>query len=83
MSDRDYWLTHCQGFSVEGAGGRVGIVQDVRRGAGPREATLAVGAGRLGRRLLLVPATEVSRIVPRGERIWLRSSFEISGSEAA
>jgi len=69
--DRDYWLSHCEGYRVEGDEGRIGFVEAVSHQAGRR--MLAVRAGRLGRRLVLVPADEVSFIVPRAERIWLRT----------
>ena len=46
-----------------------------------RETILAVRTGRLGRRLLLVPAVEAAYIVPRAERIWLRTPVTIIGSE--
>jgi len=69
--DRDYWLSHCEGYRVEGDAGRVGFVEAVLDEAGRR--MLAVRAGRLGRRLVLVPTEEVSFIVPRAERIWLRT----------
>ena len=44
---------------------------------------LAIRAGMLGRRLLLVPAGDVDFIVPRAERIWLKSGFTVVDSEAA
>lgn len=81
--DREYWLDHCEGFRVDCAGGRIGFVEEVRSNADTTgKRTLAVRAGMLGRRRLLLPADEVSMIVPRAERIWLRSSPVIAGSEA-
>ena len=71
-SARDYWLAHCEGFRVDGCGGgRIGFVEDVRDHGG--QPLLAVRAGVLGRRVLLIPAREVFEIVPRSMRIWLRS----------
>ena len=81
--DRDYWLSHCEGFRVDTADGRLGFVEEVRAGVGRNGDVLAVRAGLLGRRIVLVPATGVDFIVPRAERIWLRSPVEILGSEAA
>ena len=79
--DRDYWLLHCEGFRVEAEGGRLGFVEEVRHtGRGP---VLAVRAGILGRRLLLVSADEVAFVVPRAERLWLRSPATLAGTEAA
>jgi hypothetical protein len=82
--DRDYWLGHCEGYRVDTVGGRLGFVEEIRGGEGPgRRATLVIRAGRLGNRLLLVPAAEVDFIVPRVKRIWLQSPVSILGSEAA
>jgi hypothetical protein len=80
--DRDYWLSHCEGYRVEASDGRLGFVEEIRR---PRDsggqATLVVRAGRLGRRLLLVPADEVVFIIPRAERDWLRSPVRVIATE--
>ena len=78
-SARTYWLAHCEGFRVDGIGGRIGIVEEVRDADG--EPLLAVRAGLLGRRVLLVPADAVFEIVPRAMRIWLRGPVTIAGSE--
>lgn len=74
--DRAYWLAHCDGYRVECGAGRFGFVERVLENG-----VLAVRAGRLGRRLLFVPTSEVEFIVPRAEQIWLRSTM-ILGSEA-
>jgi hypothetical protein len=81
--DRDYWLAHCEGYRVDAADGRLGFVEAVRRDGSRNGPLLAVRAGRLGRRLLLVPASEVAFIVPRAEQIWLASPVRIARSEAA
>lgn len=81
--DRDYWLAHCEGFRVDTADGRLGVVQEVRAGGGPEDAVLAVRVGVFGRRVVLVPVRAVDFIVPRAERIWLHSPPEIVGSEPA
>jgi hypothetical protein len=82
--DRGYWLAHCEGYRVDGAEGRIGFVEEVRENPGdPRSPVLAVRAGRLGRRVLIVPSEAVQFIVPRARRIWLRSPVEIVSSEAA
>lgn len=77
--DRDYWLAHCEGFRVDADAGRIGFVDEIHpHGAdGP---VLAVRAGLLGRRVLLVPVSEVAFIVPRAERIWLRSPVSLIAS---
>ncbi len=78
-SRRRYWIAHSGGFRVDGPGGRIGIVEEVRDDDG--EPLLAVRAGLLGRRLLLIPAAEVFEILPRATRIWLRTPVSIAGSE--
>jgi hypothetical protein len=80
--DRGYWLRHCEGYRVDGDEGRLGFVDSIRDEA-DGEAILAVRAGRLGRRLLLIRARDVAFIVPRAERIWLAAPTQIVGSEAA
>lgn len=80
----DYWLQHCEGFRVDGSGGRIGVVEEVRADpADPTTVVLAVRAGLLGRRLLLFSAKEVSHLVPQAQRLWLRSSASIVGTEPA
>ena len=81
--DRDYWLSHCEGFRVETENGRLGFVDELRPGADGEGDVLAVRAGRLGRRIVLVPVAEVEFIVPRAERIWLHSPVTILGMEQA
>jgi hypothetical protein len=71
--DRDYWLTHCEGFRVDTSEGRLGVVETVLPGENPYDTHLAVRAGRLGRRIVLVPLSSVAFIVPRAGRIWLRT----------
>ena len=81
--DHDYWLTRCEGYRVDGSEGRIGFVEEVRVGAEhPRETILVVRAGRLGRRRLLVSATGAAFLVPREQRIWLRTPTAIVGTEA-
>jgi hypothetical protein len=75
--DRDYWLCRCQGFRVDSPAGRVGLVEEVRFGSRlDRPDTLVVRTGLLGSRLLGVPVDKVERVVPRQERLVLRSALE-------
>lgn len=72
--DRDYWLTHCEGYRVDTGAGRLGFVETVILGENPPDDTcLAVRAGSLGRTVVLVPLSSVAFIVPQAERIWLRT----------
>jgi hypothetical protein len=80
--DRDYWLGHCEGYRVDASDGRLGFVEELRFcGDSGSAATLVVRAGRLGKRLLLIPAGEVAFIVPRAERIWLNSPVKVVATE--
>jgi hypothetical protein len=82
--DRNYWLGHCEGFRVDGSEGRLGFVEEVlARTEDAREPILAVRAGRLGRRRLLISSTEVAFVVPRAQRIWLRTPTTILATERA
>jgi hypothetical protein len=75
LFDRDYWLTHCEGYRVDTGRGRLGFVETVILGENPPDDTcLAVRAGWLGRRVVLVPLSSVAFIVPQAERIWLHTS---------
>jgi hypothetical protein len=76
--DRGYWLAHCEGFRVDADGGRLGFVERVEPAEGG--IVLAVRAGRFGRRVLLVDAGDVDFIVPRAQRLWLRSPTRIVGT---
>jgi len=80
--DRDYWVAHCEGFRVQAGDGAIGFVESAS--CGPEgEPTLAVRAGLLGRRVLVIPASSIAFIVPRARRIWLHSPVEILGTSEA
>ena len=80
--DTSYWLAHCEGYRVDSEQGRIGFVEEVRLGRShPSDTVLAVRTGILGRRVLLVPATATAVVVPRAERIWLRTPVTITGTE--
>ena len=77
--DRGYWLAHCEGFRVEADEGTIGFVESVSTGP-EGEPMLAVRAGVLGRRVLVIPAGSVAFIVPRAQRIWLHSPVRLLGT---
>ena len=77
--DREYWLAHCEGYRVDGGEGRIGFVDRVTDADG--RLVLAIRAGRLGRRIFLVPGEAVAFIVPRAQRLWLSAPATIVGSE--
>ena len=72
--DRDYWLAHCEGYRVESPAGGVGLVEEVIPPSDDRPGLLVVRGGLLGRRLLLVPTSDVAVVVPRALRLFLRSA---------
>jgi hypothetical protein len=81
--DRDYWLEHCEGYRVDAEDGRLGFVEAVRADGSSDGHLLCVRAGRLGRRLLFIPVSQVALIVPRLERIWLSAPVRVVGGEAS
>jgi hypothetical protein len=78
--ERAFWLEHCEGFSVEGAEGKIGLVEEVRHARGGT--MLAVRAGKLGHRLMIIPLDEVAFVLPRSQRISLRAPATILASES-
>jgi hypothetical protein len=74
MEDAGYWLRNCQGFRVEVAGKKIGVVDDVLFGQRSEPATLLVRTGlfRLGLRAISVD--EIEAIDPRNLRISLREA---------
>jgi hypothetical protein len=77
---REYWLRRCEGFRVEGPGGRVGHVRGIRFGSSADPEVLEVGAGLLGRRRLLIEVSEVAQIVSNERRIILRGHPRLLGT---
>jgi hypothetical protein len=71
-----YWLDHSEGFRVESANGRIGMVDE----AVPWMDAIAVRAGLNGSRILLVPFDQVLLIDPLEERIVLRTSPMLLGT---
>jgi hypothetical protein len=70
--DTDYWLCRCEGFRVDTATGRVGVVAGVRfRSRLDRPDELLIRGGVLGRRTLVVPVSDVETIVPQQQRLVL------------
>jgi len=75
--DDDYWLTRCEGFSVDGPSGHLGVVSEEHfrsRLDGPDE--LVVRGGLLGSRLTVVAVSEVAEVLPDPERIVLSVSHD-------
>ncbi|MGZ4371755.1 MAG: hypothetical protein ACXVRK_02905 [Gaiellaceae bacterium] len=75
LSDDDYWLKRCEGFSVEGPDGDLGVVSEVHyRSQLDRPDELVVRSGLLGNRLTVVPVSEVIEVRPEAGRIVLNAS---------
>jgi hypothetical protein len=80
----EYWLRHSEGFRVDGPGGRIGYVEEVRVAPDdPQDVQLAIRAGLLGRRLLLFSARDVSHVVPQAQRLWLGTTDSLLQTETA
>jgi hypothetical protein len=77
----DYWLHRCEGFRVDGPGGRIGQVRGVRFGTHAQPEVLEVQAGLLGRRTFLIPVSDVVEAVPEHRRLVLAGSPHLLGSE--
>ena len=75
-------LRDCEGFWVHSAGGRVGIVEELRYvGASDVPESIAVQVRPFGTRLLIVPVEEIVEISAFEERVTIRSSPRISALE--
>jgi hypothetical protein len=82
--DSDYWLSRCEGFRVDAPAGRLGFVEEVRFVTRlDRPDLLVVRGGLAGRRVLLVPVTQVKEVVPRQERVVLTRSPDEKRYESA
>lgn len=79
LEARLYWLCRSEGFRVDSPDGRFGLVEAVMFRLRPDEPdALIVRAGVLGRRLVIVPIEDVEDVVPRRQRIVLRTVPETS-----
>jgi hypothetical protein len=80
IDQRSYWLARCEGFRVDSADGRFGLVEAVMFRTRPDEAdALVVRAGVLGRRLVIVPIDDIGEVVPRRKRLVLARIPEETG----
>lgn len=67
-----YWRRHCDGFSVEVAGRRVGVVAELHRDASGEPISLSVLGGLFGNRRLEVPVDLIDDVVPSRSLLVLR-----------
>jgi hypothetical protein len=69
----EYWLCHSEGFAVVAPPeGRLGYVDEVRFGLGIDRPDAIAFRRTGGHDLVVVPVSDVDRIVPECEEIWLR-----------
>jgi len=79
-SDRDYWLSHCEQFTVYAGECLLGVVEGIRfQSRIDRPDLLEVRSGRLGRQLLLIPVDHVEVVEPEEEVIVLQASHRVAG----
>lgn len=79
-TDRDYWLSRCEQFTVYTGERLVGVVEGMRfESRVDRPDSLEVRCGHLGRKLLLVPIDDVDLVEPEGKAIVLRASRPAAG----
>jgi hypothetical protein len=79
-SDRDYWLSRCDHFTVFAGERIVGSVEGMRfRSRVDRPDLLEVRCGHLDRRLLLISVDDVERVEPEERRIVLQDARPIPG----
>ena len=79
-TDRDYWLAHCDHFTVYAGERIVGAVEGMRfRSRIDRPDLLEVRCGHLGRRLLLVPVDDVAFVEPQERMVVLQAARPIQG----
>jgi hypothetical protein len=73
----DYdWLSGCEGYRVDAPGGRIGVIEAIRRdpdGGGPR--AIVVRAGRLRNRRLVIPASEIEALLVSGQTVVLAQTW--------
>jgi hypothetical protein len=72
---RTYWLTHCEGYSVEFSRGRVGYVEDVVLSAEQDRAVALRVRPTRGYGLIVVPIEHVCGISPSLEQILVEEAW--------
>jgi hypothetical protein len=73
--DTDYWLCRCEGFQVDTPEGRLGIVEWlVFRSRHDRPDALAVQTGHILHRSVVIPVSDVERVLPEEGRIILAAT---------
>jgi hypothetical protein len=71
--DKDYWLGHCEGFRVDGPGGRLGVVEHVvYESRVDRPDMLAVSSGMWRLHTDEVSVQDVVEVYPGEQRLTVR-----------
>jgi hypothetical protein len=79
-SDRNYWLAHCDGFTVYTGNNPLGAVDGIRfQSRIDRPDLLEVRCGRFGRQVLLVPVEQVEFVYPEEKAVVVQISNRPSG----
>jgi hypothetical protein len=78
--DEEYWLSHCEGFSVEGPEGRLGVVDHlVYRSRADRPDVVAVTSGLWRARTAEVLVSDVVEVRPAQARLVVRPGLRPFG----
>lgn len=76
QSDPSTWLPRSEGFLVEAAGGRIGVVEGLRYGSRSGIPDfLIVRGGRLRRHRMMISIDDIREILPRQKRIRLQATW--------
>lgn len=77
--DRDYWVANSEGYRVDDGNRRLGFVEETFADDDDAGRTvIVIRGGVLGQRLCAARAEDVAWIVPREQRIWLRTGAPLS-----
>ena len=81
--NRDYWLGHCEGFDIRAGDRHVGVVEYVRYGSAHDhpDALFAV-TGKFRTRVLEVPVSDVEKLDPEDETLWISETLAASDAFA-
>ena len=71
---RDYRLGRCGGLTIEGAPGRLGYLEVLRRQPDAAAAALVLRGGPLGRRAVVISAGTVEAVRRHALRVRLRAA---------
>jgi hypothetical protein len=78
-ADAGAWLTHCEGFEVDGPGGRIGWVEEVERDAGGAPCALLVRRRPFATGLLRLWVEDVVDVWPAHGRVLARGVVDGPG----